>query len=189
MAASGGHARLVALLLQHGADPYVCDWHGNALHCAAHADQPESTLELIGFGMPPDNCDEYRRRGAQKSPILCTLDGDSVSALQALTSLGATVNVIPDCCEQPFLHEAADVGASKIVEHIVSSGLVDVNSKPRTGETALDCAIGSQDTETIHTLLRVGADARQISSVSSAKLAQLGLCSCDLKAIEPDTCC
>lgn len=53
-----------------------------------------------------------------------------------------------------------------------------------TSKTVLECAIASQDTLTIHTLLTVGADIRQISSQSSAMLAELGLCLDDLMPIE-----
>lgn len=179
MAASSGSVKLVKLLLQHGADPFVANWYGNALHCAAEADQPQVIAELVDFGMSPNDCEENMKRGSLISPILCTLDRDSVSALKTLIKLGASLDVTLDDCdcrEQPFLHEAAQAGASKIVQYLVGNGLADVNSKSRTGDTALDCAIASQSTETIRTLLNIGADWRLITSKSSAKLARLGLC-------------
>lgn len=173
MAASSGHVEIVRLLLHHGADPYVANWYGNALHCAAEADQAETIVELVGFGMSPDECDEYRKR----SPILCTLDRDSLSALKALISLGASVDVhvFEDRCQQSFLHEAAISGAPNIVEHLVRNKLADIDSKSSTGLTALDCALASGSTETVRTLLSLGADSRQISLLSFSKLEALGL--------------
>lgn len=178
MAASSGHVKLVRLLLQHGADPFIANWYGNALHCAAEADQPEVISELVSFGMSPNDCHEKRVCESQKSPVLCTLDRDSISALRTLINLGASLDVAQDgcdCCEQPFLHEAAEAGALKIVEYVVRNGLADVNAKSNTGETALDRAIASQSTETIRTLLKVGASCGEVTSKSSAKLARLGL--------------
>lgn len=175
LAASSGHVGLVKLLLQQGADPFISNWYGSALHCAAEADQPDTIAALVGFGMNPNDCEQYWTHRSPNAPISCTLDRDSVSALNALVSLGASVNVDDDGVEQHFLHEAAQGGASRIVEYLVRNGLVDVNSKSHTGQTALDCAIDSQETETIRMLLNIGADPGQISSESSAFLATLGL--------------
>lgn len=180
MAAASGNVKLVKLLLQHGADPFIPNWYGNALHCAAEANQPGTIAELVSFGMSPDHCQGITERSSQKSPVTCTLDRDSVSALKVLIHLGASLDVAKDgcdCCEQPFLHEAAEAGASKIVEYLVRDGLADVNSKSSTGETALDRAIASQSTEAIRTLLKVGAEFRHITPKSFEKLARwrLGL--------------
>lgn len=174
LAASSGHVGLVKLLLQHGADPFIANWYGNALHCAAEADQPDTIAELVGFGMSPNDCGQNWRHKSSQAPILCTLDRDSVSALKALISLGASVNVTKDCCEQHFLHEAVEIGAPRIVEFIVRNRLVDVNSKSHTGQTALDSAIDSENTEMIRTLLNVGADPRYIRLTSLATLSRLG---------------
>jgi ankyrin repeat protein len=174
LAAASGHTKLVRLLLQHGADPYITNWYGNALHCAAEADQAETIVELVRSGMNLNYCDEYKKPGSRRSPISCTLDRDSVHALMALTKLGASVKVAENSGQQPFLHRAATRGASKIVEYLVRNNLADVHYKSRKGETALDCAIASRSTETIRTLLSVCAGSQQISSRSLVMLARLG---------------
>lgn len=174
LAAASGHVKLVKLLLQHGADPHIANWYGDALHCAAEADQAEIIVELVASGMSPNGCNEHRKHGSRRSPVLCTLDRDSVSALMVLVRLGACVNVAKDSGQQPFLHRAATNGASKIVEYLVRNKLVaDVNCKSSTGLTALDCAIATRSTETIRALMSVGADSQQISSRSLVRLAEL----------------
>ncbi|KAL1854831.1 hypothetical protein Daus18300_011347 [Diaporthe australafricana] len=174
LAAASGHVKLVRLLLQHGADPYVANWYGNALYCAAEADQPEVIVELVASGMNPNGCNEYRKDvGPRRSPISCTLDRDSVFALATFVRLGASVNVDNDS-GQLLLHRAATKEASKIIEYLVRNKLADINCKSNTGLTPLDCAISLPSTETIRTLMRLGADSRQISSRSLARLAELG---------------
>lgn len=177
LAASSGDPKLIRLLLQHGADPFIANRYGNALHCAAEAGQPQAIAEFVSFGMSP-NSHENEEHVWKKSPVMCTLDRDSVPALKAPINLGATLNVAEDgcdCCEQPFLHEAAEAGASNIVEYLVYNGLADVDSRSSIGETALDRAIASQSTETIPTPLKVGANSQQITPQSAEQLASLGL--------------
>lgn len=161
LAAAAGHIRLVELLLRHGADPYIANWYGNALHCNVEANQPEIIVELVRSGMSPNDCEEYTKRGSKKSPVSCALDRDSVSALKTLISLGASVEVVDGSGQEPFLHEAATDGASKIVEYLLRNKLADVNRKSRSGSTALDRAIASGCTETVLTLLNNGAGSEQ----------------------------
>lgn len=174
MAASSGHIDIIRLLLQHGADPTIANWYGNALHCAAEADRPEAIAEFVGFGMSPNDCDKNKGHGSCKPPLLCVLDRDGVSSLKVLIGLGASIREAEDWHRRPYLHQAAMLRASKIVEYLVLNDLADVNCKSRTGQTALDCAIALPSTETVRTLIRVGADLKQISPRSSAKLAKLG---------------
>lgn len=175
LAASSGNVNIVRLLLQHGADPSIANWYGNALHCAAEADQPGTIYELVGFGMNPNDFDEKKGRGSCKPPILCALDRDGTSSLKALLNLGASITMAENWCQRPFLHQATIARAAKVVQYLVQNGLADANCKSRVGRTALDCAISVRSTETIRTLMSVGADPRQISLRSMARLAELGL--------------
>lgn len=153
LAASTGHVKLVKLLLQHGADPYISYWYGNALDCAAEADQPETIVELVRFGISPDGDVGDTEHARRESPLSCTLDRDSVSALITLIRLGASVNATEKSDKQPFLHKAARPGASKIVEYLVRNKLADVHCKSQRGETALDCAIASRSAETVRIVM------------------------------------
>lgn len=50
IAASGGHTDTVAYLLEVGANPRLCNWYGNALHCATEAGQANVIPLLIKAG-------------------------------------------------------------------------------------------------------------------------------------------
>jgi len=71
LAASGGHFKALQLLLEHGAEPGLRNWYGNALHCAAEAGQFTSIQELVACGMGPNIRTEDGRL-----PLSCTLDHD-----------------------------------------------------------------------------------------------------------------
>ena len=88
-AASDGRVEAVRILLDHGADPSLENWYGNALHCAAEAGQSESIRELVARGMDPN---QHRTHGF--SPLACTLDNDQAEAFETLISCGANVNAV-----------------------------------------------------------------------------------------------
>lgn len=56
-ASSGGHVSTVRILLERGADPYLENWYGNALHCAAEAGKSATITVLVEYGMSPNDCE------------------------------------------------------------------------------------------------------------------------------------
>jgi ankyrin repeat protein len=61
------------MLLQRGANPYLGNWYGNALHCTAEAGWSTVIRQLIDYGMNPNDTEHYERL-----PIYCTLDKDAI---------------------------------------------------------------------------------------------------------------
>jgi ankyrin repeat protein len=53
-AAAAGHVEVTRYLLQQGADPLIPNWYGNALHCAAEANEAPAIALLLEAGMNPD---------------------------------------------------------------------------------------------------------------------------------------
>lgn len=52
-AAGAGHEKIVQMLLDYKADPYIENWYGNALHCAAEAGRCAVIRLLVSHGMSP----------------------------------------------------------------------------------------------------------------------------------------
>ncbi|KAK2016442.1 hypothetical protein LZ32DRAFT_689113 [Colletotrichum eremochloae] len=82
MAAAEDNLETLDLLLSSGADPYICNWYGDALHCACEAGESQNIRKLVEFGMVPN---AYRPR--QRPPIICTLDNDRLDAFRTLVEL------------------------------------------------------------------------------------------------------
>lgn len=92
LAAAGGHATLVQLLLNHGADPNLRNWYGSALHCAAEAGQADIIRLLVETcGMDPEESfDSKNFKWEFRRPLISTLDQDQGEAFETLVDLGAS---------------------------------------------------------------------------------------------------
>ena len=115
-AASKGNVSTVRMLLERGADPYLENWYGNALHCAAEAGKSATIRELVAYGMSPNACERYCW-----SPLSCTLDNDRASAFETLVNLGADINAIDVYGEDrvPILHQAASYDCLNIMDLVL----------------------------------------------------------------------
>ncbi|KAK0729574.1 hypothetical protein B0H67DRAFT_559126 [Lasiosphaeris hirsuta] len=155
-AASCGHAEVLRFLLDNGADPYIENAYGNALHCAAEAGKSGSIRALIRHGMPAGSDARYSR-----APILCTLDRDSVEAFTTLTDSGASIEDLGENsrsegveCEDynhcelcghctpevAFLHLAVKSDAGEIIRVIANGKLIDFKVRNKVGWTAFRLA-------------------------------------------------
>ena len=154
-AASCGLVEIVQILLAQGADPYIENRYGNALHCAAEAGESgeSGTIRvLVKHGMSPTRSDARYSR----VPLHCTLDRDSVDAFETLLSLGASIgdalNGVGEgdgchgsrcgqcsCCFHAagFLHLAVDRDAGDIIRVIASRKPADLNSPCQRGASPL----------------------------------------------------
>ncbi|KAF3483408.1 uncharacterized protein GIQ15_02732 [Arthroderma uncinatum] len=153
-AASTGHVLIVRELLLRGADPYVMNWFGNALHCAAEAGQARVIDELIYHGMDPDGdgLDGH-------TPIACTLHNDRAAAFETLVSHGA--KILPDEDDEGGLsifHRAILDDCVDIVYSILDRKWVDPNSRSSNGQTAMHYAVDMHNTTILRKLIKAGAD-------------------------------
>jgi ankyrin repeat protein len=151
-AAAMGHVSTVRMLLQRGADPYLKNWYGNALACAAEAGKSDVISELVHHGMSPNGT-----RDDDRIPINCAMDNDHASALETLVLLGADISTA-DVYGLPFFHRAAYEGCDKIVELMLQRRLADVESKSSYARTALSYAAEVGHEATVKQLLNRGAD-------------------------------
>ena len=154
-AASRGYVSTVRMLLQRGADPYLENWYGNALHCAAEGGYSGTIRELISHGMNPNACEKYCR-----SPLSCTLDNDSASAFEALIALGADIDVIDVHSESglSILHRVAFNNCLNIMDIILKHRWGDLESKSEKGRTALQYAAINRNFLMVRKLVEAGAD-------------------------------
>lgn len=149
---SRGHISIVRMLLQRGANPYLKNWYGNALHCAAEAGYSGTIYELIRHGMSANACQYYDR-----IPIHCTLDNDQAAAFETLITLGADIDARDEGGVSVF-HRAAQFDCVNIMDLILQRRWADLESKTPGGLKAIHFAATGSNTAILLRLLEAGGD-------------------------------
>lgn len=148
-----GHLRIVRMLLDRGADPYLSNWYGNALHCAAEAGCADVIRLLISYGMDPNSSED----GDKRFPLECTLDNDHSDAFKTLVDLGADMKIVNESGNS-LLHRAVLDGCVNIVDLVLQQGWVEVNEKNGSGFTAIHFAVMHGHIRIISQLINAGAN-------------------------------
>jgi hypothetical protein len=150
-AASRGYVSTVKILLDRGADPYLENWYGNALHCAAEAGNCATIKELVAYGMSPNACKRYLR-----SPLSCTIDDDHAEAFETLITLGADID-LGSISELPVLHEVVVFDALNIMDVVLRHHWGYLERKTKEGYTALHYAAFAGNSFMWQKLIEAGA--------------------------------
>jgi hypothetical protein len=124
VAAAAGHVEVTRYLLQQGADPLVPNWYGNALHCAAEANEAAAIALLLDAGMNPDT-----RTADGVTPLACTADNDAADAAAVLLSHGADPMNIGTDRESNLLFAAVQHKCPRLVSLILSRKCVDIEAE------------------------------------------------------------
>ncbi|KAJ5087176.1 ankyrin [Penicillium angulare] len=173
-AASAGHIQTTRTLLDHGANPRLRNWYGDALHCAIESDKSETVRELIRWGMDPNAIDsnnanrvrELIKWGMDHSTIEndkqtyldCALDGDCAGAFAALVEHGADIQL--QSAGRGATHiffTAALWGCDKIAVLMLERGWANIEMRDPRGLTVLHFAVMSEDPTTVRRLINAGA--------------------------------
>jgi ankyrin repeat protein len=160
-ASPAGHPSIVKMLLQRGANPYLGNWYGNALHCAAEAGCSTTIRQLIDYGMDPNDAGHYDRL-----PIYCTLDNDRSSAFETLVELGADMNF----GGFSVFHEAIIHGCFNIVDLILQRHWAQPENETISGFAAMHFAAKECDMAIISRLLEAGANVNILDSEGKTPL-------------------
>ena len=196
-AASFGHQVVTQMLLQNGADASKENWYGTALHCAAHAGERETILELIHSGVDVDI-----RDSDGCTPLHCATSLGHIAAMGILLSRGANVEArasqdgtllhVAFESEQPIavietllahranlearsghmvtlLHVAAKMDNEENLLFLIHKG-ADIQARTEEGFTPLHYAAGSDNARNIQILLKYGAHINERSHVGSTAL-------------------
>lgn len=175
MAAAQGSVEISRLLLRHGADPFIENAYGNALHCAAESGKSGTIRVLVEHGMPPGPHPRYH-----KLPIRCTLDRDCAGALETLLDLGASIEdtmseesqrCVPQqdsegcgkcrtCHGVNFLALAVIHNAGNVIRLLAKRKLVDINARIADGASPLHLARVGECFEAARVLEELGAEDR-----------------------------
>ena len=182
-AVSFGHKVVTQMLIQNGADVSRENWYGTALHCAAHAGEKETILELLHSGVDVDINDS---EGC--TPLHCATSLGHIAAMETLLSRGAKVGTLLHVAfegEQPIavietllahganleawsgpmvtlLHVAAKVDNEENLLFLIHKG-ADIQAETAKGYTPLHYAAGSDNARNIQILLKYGAHINQRS--------------------------
>ncbi|KFY15118.1 hypothetical protein V492_02220 [Pseudogymnoascus sp. VKM F-4246] len=163
-AASRGHASLVRMLLQKGANKYLTNLYGTALHCAAEAGYSNTINELVHHGMSVNVCEQYDR-----IPITCTLDNDHAAAFETFVGLGADINVCDESGLTVF-HKVAKGGCINIMDLILQRRWANIESESEHGLRAIHYAVIRGNTVVLANLLKAGADVNAPDSFGNIPL-------------------
>lgn len=161
LAASAGHVEISRYLRECGADPYIPNWYGNALHCAAEANNPSTITLLLDFGM------DIESRTAHGATVLCcTTDNDAAGAAAVLLSRGADPMNLHLKRHTNLLIEAVEDHCPRVVKLVLSRQCVDIEAVGgQFGLTALRTA----------TLLLQSADIILLLAEATANAAESSL--------------
>lgn len=148
-AIEGGQDKLVAALLEHGADVNAEDVKGRTpLGIAAQKDNQGITQLLLQKGADLN---------ARKSPLCFAAESGSAAVVRLLLAAGADFNTLNEHFMSP-LEEAAMRGHAEVLKAMIEF-TVDVNARGDNGNTALHFA---KDKAVVDVLVEAGAnvDAR-----------------------------
>lgn len=151
-AAANRHVQTLKELLSHGADPYLENWYGNALHCAVESGMSRAIHELIQRGMDP-NDDRTNGRGY----LSCALARDHAEAFETLVQLGASINR-RNAHDIPLFLRAAYQNCPNIVRLMVERRWVDIQMRSPSGMSAAHYAAHSPNPATMRELIQAGVD-------------------------------
>ncbi len=180
-AASNGHVDIVRLLLQSGADPYLRNWYGNALHCAVESGRVDVVRELVvGWGMDVRDAAMSGREYLHRA-----MDHDSDQVFGVLVDLGVDIRTgtsracvgprhAPDSAGFDIFLSACVRGCPKIVQLMVDRGWVNINMQSAKGQTALHWTAHTRNRTMVERLIELGADvnAADDGGVSALDLIQ-----------------
>ena len=151
-ASASGHEQITKMLLEQGADPYLSNWYGNALHCAAESGKTSTIQVLLDFGV-----DVEIARNFGQTPLHCTADRDKAAAACMLIDKGANIDA-RDESGMSVLHLASECNSLELVSFLLQSGNVDLGSTSNRGSTALHYAAIEGNVAVAELLLKYGAD-------------------------------
>ncbi|KAJ5715120.1 uncharacterized protein N7483_012301 [Penicillium malachiteum] len=169
IAASNGHADVVQVLIDHGADPNTEGKEGlKPLHLAAKSNHVETVKVLLAAGVDPltPKTKENKSQGAERrfhprerkktigeTPLMYACYAGHLETVAEFVPLLQNVEDLHNA-----LHWAAEKARSNIVDLILQQPGIDVNVKLE-GDTALFLACKMKEIKTIELLVRAGADA------------------------------
>uniref|UniRef100_A0A4W5KBQ5 Euchromatic histone-lysine N-methyltransferase 1b n=1 Tax=Hucho hucho TaxID=62062 RepID=A0A4W5KBQ5_9TELE len=149
ISAKQGEIQKVLLMLVDGVDPNFkmeSQSRRTPLHVASEAGHQEICHLLVQSGANLDICDED-----QRTPLMEACENNHLEAVCYLLRAG---DVEGFTC----LHLAAKIGHYNIVEHLLSTGLIDINCQDDGGWTAMIWATEYKHLEQVKMLLNKGAD-------------------------------
>ena len=149
-AAAGGHAPVIELLLQRGAD--IEGGTGlSPLACAARKGLDEIVRLLLerGANIEADN-------GGPGTALFQAAAEGHLSTVRLLLGLGAAVDAKTEKRATPLLVATAD-GHLDVVARLIEAG-ADLNCTDRSGDTALHHAANNGSAAIVQALVKAGAD-------------------------------
>ncbi|KAJ5555242.1 hypothetical protein N7535_007682 [Penicillium sp. DV-2018c] len=154
LATRSDHADIVALLLEHGADPYAQRRGPGAFALAVTRKKAATLKAFLAHGVGPNH-----RNWAGYTPLHCAAGGvfgNYEAVVTALIEAGADLESTTPLGETP-LQIACRVGAVDVVRCLVESG-ADCNQRHKSGKSLIHLAARSKQAGMVRVLVDAGAD-------------------------------
>ncbi|KAJ5281960.1 ankyrin [Penicillium angulare] len=165
-AAAAGHVQTTRTLLDHGANPRLRNWYGDALHCAIQSDKTETVRELIRWGVDPNTI-----QNDKQTYLGCAVDGDCAGAFAVLVELGADIKLQSAIGHDSHIFFTAALwGCGKIVVLMLERGWADIEMRNPRGQTALHFAVLSEDPTTVRMIMKAGANIDEMDNAGHTAL-------------------
>ena len=155
LAASGSSGRMVALLLEKGAQLEAPTTHDGftPLHRAAQAGNSEAVLVLLSKGAKVEATEDDGW-----TPLLHAVDNGHLETVKILLGRGGANAAAKACDGSLPLHFAAQNGSVHIIQLFLEEFASDVNARDNSDGTPLLCAARSGHTEAMELLIKAGAN-------------------------------
>jgi ankyrin repeat protein len=163
-ASSGGHEKLVQILLDKGADMNAQHGSlGTALQAASRGGHEKVVQMLLDKG-----ADVNAQGGLFNTALQAASWGGHEKVVQTLLDKGADVNAL-SVSRGTALQAASEEGHEKVVQILLEKG-ADVNAQDRYMNTALQAASQSGNEKVVQILLEKGADVNAQHGFSDTAL-------------------
>ncbi|XP_071085792.1 ankyrin repeat domain-containing protein 50-like [Haliotis cracherodii] len=162
-AASEGHGHVVNLLVDKGADLSPVDDKGeNILHVACLG----GYMDVVKYLLLQDNMDINSRGCYGRTPIMKTAEKGHREAFDILDSKGGNLSSVDDKGNN-ILHVACIGGHVEMVKHVLSLGIVGINSRGQYGRTPAMMAACCRHKGVVEFLKTKGADLSVVDDDSN----------------------
>ncbi|XP_046579025.1 ankyrin repeat domain-containing protein 50-like isoform X2 [Haliotis rubra] len=157
-AASQGHGDVVTLLVEEGADLSLVDNEGeNVLHVACLGGYED----IVKYLLTLDTVDIHSKGCYGRTPVMKAAEKGRREVFELLIGRGGDVSSL-DGKGNNILHVACIGGYAEMVKHVLSLGIVGINSRGQYGRTPAMMAAGCRHKQVVEVLKNNGADLSMV---------------------------
>ncbi|XP_046550763.1 ankyrin-1-like [Haliotis rubra] len=154
VAAKRGYVDVFRFLMSEGSKASLADASGdNTLHLASRSGH----VDIVGCILSQNITDINSRGSFERTPLIFAASSGHRDVFDLLTKRGANVHLV-DRSKSNILHVACISGKVKMVKHIISKHIVEINSRGNEGRTVLMMAAEKGNIELVQFIVKEGGN-------------------------------